>query len=76
MGDTFACEGDPTSDVHVITVYEGPVHTRPASPGDVRVRVTGGNPRPVTLIFSSYEPVNWLVSVDAGVTVQRFVLVS
>ncbi|XP_041477083.1 uncharacterized protein LOC121425150 [Lytechinus variegatus] len=72
--DTYACEGNPESNVHVISVYEGPVHTRPASPGDVHVRVTGGDQGPITLVFSSYEPVRWIVSIDEGIVVDKFVL--
>nr|XP_054752666.1 uncharacterized protein LOC129258410 [Lytechinus pictus] len=72
--DTYACEGNPESNVHVISVYEGPVHTRPASPGDVHVRVTGGDQGPITIVFSSYEPVRWIVSIDEGIVVDKFVL--
>lgn len=75
IADTYACEGNPESNVHIISVYEGPVHTRPASPGDVHVRVTGGDQGPITIVFSSYEPVRWLVSVDEGIMINKFVLV-
>ncbi|XP_071488620.1 uncharacterized protein [Diadema antillarum] len=74
IGTTFACKGDRTSNIHIISVHEGPHRSRPPAPGDVRVQITGGDQGPLTLLFSSYEPVRWLVNVDQGIVVERVIL--
>lgn len=55
------------SELHVLSVYQG-------TSGVIDVTVHA-RPRPVTLALTSYEPIDWRISLDAGATLER-VLVS
>jgi len=60
------------ADIETVGVYEGEgaVHGAGSSvrqPGTVQVRVKRG--RPVILVLTSYEPVNWVVKPEPGATV-------
>ena len=65
-------------EVHVMSVYEGNRHTRPPSAGDTAVNIVSGGQsgRPIVLVFASYEPVNWILHLPAGITISKVILVS
>ena len=67
-------------DVHVISNYEGDGHTgfRVHNTGNtnVRINVRGQMYRPLVLVFVSYEPVNWILSLSSAVTIEKVLLVS
>ena len=65
-------------EVHVMSVYEGNRHTRPPSAGDTNVNIVSGGQsgRPIVLVFVSYEPVNWILHLPAGVKISKVILVS
>ena len=64
------------AEVHMVGVYEGPGPSRPGvgrqEPRNVRV-VVRPSARPVVLVLSSYEPVNWIV-VNAGAQLSAVLL--
>ena len=68
-------------DVHVISNYEGDYNhgfgpvTRSGTT-NVRINVRGQVHRPLVLVFVSYEPVNWILSLSSGVTIEKVLLVS
>ena len=68
-------------DVHVISNYEGDYNhgfgpvTRSGST-NVRINIRGQVYRPLVLVFVSYEPVNWILSLSSGVTIEKVLLVS
>ena len=67
-------------DVHVISNYEsdgshGFRRTRTTGTTNVDVRVTGDGSKPLILVFVSYEPVRWILSVPQGVVIERVLLV-
>ena len=82
----YSCDGsasdNPNYEVHVIGQYEssngihGIGRPRVAGDTDVNLQVTGENRRPLILVLASYEPVNWQLSVTAGVTIDRVIAVS
>ena len=61
-----------------MSVYEGNRHTRPPSAGDTNVNIVSGgkSDRPIVLVLASYEPVNWILNLPAGITISRVILVS
>ena len=61
-----------------MAVYEGNRHTRPPSAGDTNVNIVSGGQsgKPVILVFASYEPVNWILQLPAGITISKVILVS
>ena len=65
-------------EVHVLSVYEGNRHTRPPSAGDTNVNIISGgrSSKPVILVLASYEPVNWILNLPAGIIISRVILVS
>ena len=80
---TYSCFADAHNcnyDVHVIGNYEGNGHTgfRVHNTGNtnVRINVRGQMYRPLVLVFVSYEPVNWILSLSSGVTIEKVLLVS
>ena len=54
------------------------VNTRPPSAGDAAVNIvsSGQSGLAIVLVFVSYEPVNWILNLPAGVTISRVILVS
>ena len=61
-----------------MSVYEGNRHARPPSAGDTNVNIVSGghSGRPIVLVFVSYEPVNWILNLTAGITISKVILVS
>lgn len=79
---TYGCIANENcnNDVHVISNYEGNGHTGFGvhNTGNTRVdiRVSGRSSKPLILVFSSYEPVNWILNIPSGVVIDRILLVS
>ena len=63
--------------MHVLSVYRVN-STRPPSAGDAVVNIVSGGQsgRPIVLVFASYQPVNWILNLPAGVTISKVILVS
>lgn len=84
-GDTqtnYSCVANENCnyDVHMISNYEGDsVHgwfrRRTVGTTHVDVRVTGVGTKPLVLVFSSYEPVKWILSIPTGVVIDSVLLV-
>ena len=78
---TYSCVADDNCnyDVHVIANYESNGHTgfRVHNTGNTRVNlaVTGTSSKPLILVFVSYEPVRWTLSIPSGVVIDRVILV-
>ena len=80
---TYSCVADENCnyDVHIISNYEGDYNhgfgpvTR-AGNTNVQLSVSGKGSKLLVLVFVSYEPVNWILSIPPGVTVDRVLLVS
>ena len=80
-GTIYSCTPGSSSthyEVHVMSVYEGNRHTRPPSAGDTAVNIvsSGKSRRPIILVLGSYEPVNWILNLPAGITISKVILVS
>ena len=79
---TYSCVANENcdNDVHIISNYEGNGHTgfRVHNTGNTRVniQVSGRSSKPLILVFSSYEPVNWMLNIPSGVVIDRILLVS
>ena len=76
----FSCTPEDSSaqyEVHVLSVYEAS-NRRPSSAGNVTVNIvsSGRSDRPIVLVLASYEPVNWILNLPAGITISRVILVS
>ena len=54
------------------------INRRPPSAGDANVNIvsTGQSGRPIVLVLGSYEPVNWILNLPAGITISKVILVS
>ena len=67
----------PQYEVHVLSVYQV-INTRPPSAGDAAVNIVrvGQSGRPIVLVFASYQPVNWILNLPAGITISKVILVS
>ena len=67
----------PQYEVHVLSVFEV-INRRPPSAGDVTVNVVsrGRSDRLIILVLGSYEPVNWILSLSAGITISKVIVVS
>ncbi|KAL9963162.1 hypothetical protein ACROYT_G032337 [Oculina patagonica] len=63
-------------EIHVLSVYEGSSHTRPPTAGDTPVNIVGNSNRPIILVLGSYEPVNWILNLPAGITISKVILVA
>ena len=79
---TYSCVNSDDNcnyDVHVIGNYEGDGHTgfRVHNTGttNVYISVSGEGTKPLILVFESYEPVNWILSIPSGVVIERVLLV-
>ena len=80
-GTIYSCVPGSSStqyEVHILSVYEGNKHTRPPSAGNTNVNIISGgrSGKPVILVLASYEPVNWILNLPAGITISRVILVS
>jgi len=81
IGTIYSCTPGGSStkyEIHVLSVYEGNRHTRPPSAGNTNVNIISGgqSSKPVILVLASYEPVNWILNLPAGITISRVILVS
>ena len=63
--------------MHVLSVHEAS-NRRPSSAGNVTVNIvsSGRSDRPIVLVLASYEPVNWILNLPAGITISKVILVS
>ena len=79
-GSIYSCTPGSSStqyEVHVLAVYEV-INRRPPSAGDATVNIIsrGRSGRPIILVLGSYEPVNWILNLPAGITISKVILVS
>ena len=78
VSSTVNCEYE----VHVIANYEssngrhGFRTPRVAGDTHVQFNINGQSSKPLVLVFISYEPVNWRLSLPSGVVVNRILVVS
>ena len=78
---TYSCVANDNCnyDVHVIANYESNGHTgfRIHNTGNTSVNlvVNGTSTKPLILVFVSYEPVRWTLSIPTGVVIDRVILV-
>ena len=77
---TYSCTPDSSStqyEVHVLSVYEV-INRRPPTAGNAIVNIVsrGKSKRPIVLVLGSYEPVNWILNLPAGISISNVVLVS
>ncbi len=79
---TYSCvaNDNPKYDVHVISNYEGNGHhgfgVHNTGNTSVHLSVSGNSSKSLILIFTSYEPVNWILDIPSGVTIDKAILVS
>ena len=80
---TYSCVANDNCnyDVHVISNYEGNGQhgfgrIRTTGNTQVNIRSSGESSRPLILVFVSYEPVIWRLSIPNGVVIDRAILVS
>ena len=78
VSDLLNCDYE----VHVIANYEssnghhGFGIRRVAGSTYVQFNIKGQSSKPLILVFTSYEPVNWVLSLPSGVVVNRILVVS
>ena len=65
-------------EVHVLGNYEsnGQHSFRNHNTGFTDLYITGSTARRLILVLSSYEPVEWLLHIPAGVVIERVIIVS
>ena len=67
-------------DIHVIGNYESNGHSgfRVHETGytDLYLTVTGESSRPLILVLTSYEPVEWTLHIPSGVIIDKVIIVS
>ena len=79
---TYSCVASDNCnyDVHVIANYESNgrhgfgIH-RTTGYTSVNLAVTGTSTKPLILVFVSYEPVQWTLTIPTGVVIDRIILV-
>ena len=77
---TYSCTPSSSStqyEVHVLSVYEV-INRRPPTAGNANVNIAsrGQSNRPIVLVLGSYEPVNWILNLPAGISISKVILVS
>ena len=77
---TYSCTPSSSStqyEVHVLAVYEV-INRRPPTAGNANVNIVsrGQSNRPIVLVLASYEPVNWILNLPAGISISKVILVS
>ena len=77
---TYSCTPGCSStqyEVHILTVYEV-INRRPPTAGNAIVKIVsrGKSKRPIVLVLGSYEPVNWILKLPAGISISKVILVS
>ena len=82
-GDSiYSCVTDTNNnyDIHVIGNYESNGHSgfRVHETGytDLYLTVTGESSRPLILVLTSYEPVEWTLHIPSGVIIDKVIIVS
>ncbi len=76
---TYSCvaNDNPNYDVHVISNYGGNGYNDfQVSNTSVHLSVSGTSSKSLILVFISYEPVNWILDIPSGVTIDKAILVS
>ena len=80
---TYSCVANENCnyDVHVISNYEGEYNygfdlETSVGSSNVQLRVSGKSHKPLVLVLASYEPVNWILSIPQGVTIEKVLLVN
>ena len=80
---TYSCTPGSCSstqyEVHILTVYEAEaLHRRPPVGENANVNIVSlGKPNtPIVLVLGSYEPVNWILKLPAGISISKVILVS
>ena len=65
------------NEVHVVSNYESD-SLQVSEPGlaNLRLTVTGRSSRPLVLVLTSYEPVEWVLNIPVGVVIDRVIIVS
>lgn len=82
LRSTSSCVANDNSDyeVHIIGNYEGNGHTgfRIHNTGytNLYMTITGSSSRPLILVLSSYEPIQWTLHIPTGVVLDKVILVS
>ena len=84
LESTYSCVASDNCDyeVHVIGNYESSngrhrfYIQRQTGDTYVYLTVSGQSSRPLILVFVSYEPVRWRLSVPSGVQINRVIVVS
>ncbi|XP_078670521.1 uncharacterized protein LOC144910845 [Branchiostoma floridae x Branchiostoma belcheri] len=82
--ETFSCVADDNNkyEVHVLAVYEAVGPTRsflqdPTEAAEMEVTVSAGQlSKPLVLVFSSYEAVNWVLHLPDDIEVYRVILMA
>jgi hypothetical protein len=68
----------PSSEIHVVGIYEavsGSFGQHPLGSATIQVRYHEVTPmKPITLVLSSYEPVNWIIERDPGAAIEKIIL--
>ena len=75
---TYSCVTDCTGaqyEVHVIGMYSSTYSFRNQNT-TVEMTVCGGSSKPLVLVLTSYEALQWTVNVPNGVTIERILVVS
>ena len=78
---TYSCVASDNCnyDVHVIANYESNGHhgfgIHRTGNTHVNLAVTGTSTKPLILVFVSYEPVRWTLTISTGVMIDRIILV-
>ena len=79
---TYSCVANNNCDneVHVIGNYESnsqhSFNYHPTGYTDLFLSVTGNSSRPLILVLSSYEPVQWMLHIPSGVVLSKVIIVS
>ena len=78
---TYSCVANDNCnyDVHFISNYEGSVTSffshHPTGTIRVGLNVIGQSTKPLILVLGSYEPIEWILTIPSGVTVDRAIMV-
>lgn len=63
---------EQSTDLFILSVYEASsVH---GSMAPANVTISNGGSKPLILVLSSYEPVNWNLNIAAGVNIQEIII--
>ena len=64
-------------EVHVLSVNKV-LSMSPPTPGNANVNIVthGHSNRPIVLVLASFGPVNWILNLPAGISINKVILVS